>query len=258
MDAKFGPDGALYMLDYAGGFFSLHANQKLIRIAYTGGEATPRASDAAWRTATPSQPRSIAFSSARAGGVAWEWNFGDGSAPSREANPTHTYPGYGTYQATLKVTYADGQVSTATITVTTGCAAPDGRDTVRLLDTDTGVANREVGGGCTVNDLIDDERNWSNHGQFVSHVAGVVNELRGAGVLDNKEAARLNSSAAQSPIGKIAGYRSLFDGTAASLADWRQAPSGRSPCSATEPSAARAGSACSGTPRTSSPTSRCG
>ena len=41
MDAKFGPDGALYMLDYAGGFFSLHPNQKLIRIAYQGGPATP-------------------------------------------------------------------------------------------------------------------------------------------------------------------------------------------------------------------------
>jgi glucose/arabinose dehydrogenase len=39
MDAKFGPDGALYMLDYAGGFFSLHENQKLIRITYQGGPA---------------------------------------------------------------------------------------------------------------------------------------------------------------------------------------------------------------------------
>ncbi|HEY0699560.1 MAG TPA: ThuA domain-containing protein, partial [Micromonospora sp.] len=56
MDAKFGPDGALYMLDYAGGFFSLHSNQKLIRIVYTGGEATPRASDATGRVVAASQP----------------------------------------------------------------------------------------------------------------------------------------------------------------------------------------------------------
>ena len=41
MDAKFGPDGALYLLDYAGGFFSLHPNQKLIRVTYQGGPATP-------------------------------------------------------------------------------------------------------------------------------------------------------------------------------------------------------------------------
>ncbi len=226
MDAKFGPDGALYMLDYAGGFFSLHANQKLIRIVYTGGAATPRPSDATGRPVTPSQPKTIAFSSARAGGVAWEWNFGDGSAVSREANPRHTYANYGTYQATVKVTYADGEVSTATIQVTTGCVAPDNRTTVRMLDTDTGVTNHKVGGDCTINDLIDDERNWTNHGQFVSHVNDVVNELRGSGVIDNRESSALKKAAAQSQIGKVAGYRSLFDGTAASLADWRQAPGG--------------------------------
>ena len=43
MDAKFGPDGALYLLDYGGGFFSLHANQKLIRVTYTGGAPDPGA-----------------------------------------------------------------------------------------------------------------------------------------------------------------------------------------------------------------------
>ncbi|MFD1047491.1 hypothetical protein ACFQ1S_19065, partial [Kibdelosporangium lantanae] len=43
MDAKFGADGALYMLDYGGGFFSLDRNQKLIKVSYTGGPATPAA-----------------------------------------------------------------------------------------------------------------------------------------------------------------------------------------------------------------------
>jgi hypothetical protein len=124
------------------------------------------------------------------------------------------------------VTYADGEVATGTIEVVVGCAAPDTRKTVRMLDTDTGVANRQVGGGCTINDLIDDERSWSNHGQFVSHVSDVVNELRSAGVVDNREAATLNRAAAQSQIGKVGGYQAIFDGTAQSLADWRQAPGG--------------------------------
>ncbi|MEO3779414.1 ThuA domain-containing protein [Micromonospora sp. B11E3] len=226
MDAKFGPDGALYLLDYAGGFFSLHANQKLIRVAYIGGPATPNPNDAAARAVAQSSPKSIAFSSAKAGGVAWEWNFGDGSAPSREANPTHTYADYGTYQATVKVTYADGEVATGKVQVVVGCAAPDSRQTVRLLDTDTGVANHVAGGNCTINDLIDDERSWSNHGQFVSHVAQVVTELRADGVVDRGEAQTLQKAAAQSEIGKVAGYRAIFDGTAGSLADWRQAPGG--------------------------------
>jgi glucose/arabinose dehydrogenase len=87
MDAKFGPDGALYLLDYAGGFFSLHPNQKLIRITYQGGPATPNPNHATARAVAQSNPKTIAFSSAKAGGVAWEWNFGDGSAPSRQPHP---------------------------------------------------------------------------------------------------------------------------------------------------------------------------
>lgn len=227
MDAKFGPDGALYMLDYAGGFFSLHPNQKLIRISYHGGPATPNPQAAGARVVTQSKPKTVAFSDTGVGGVAWEWDFGDGSAPSHEAAPTHTYADYGTYHAKLTVTYADGEKATATIDAKAGCSAPDARKTVRLLDTDTGVANHKAGGGCTVNDLIDDEASWSNHGEFVSHVNHVVNDLRKEDVLDNKEASAIGKAAAQSRIGKVAGYRPLFDGTAASLADWRQAGPGK-------------------------------
>jgi glucose/arabinose dehydrogenase/type 1 glutamine amidotransferase len=226
MDAKFGPDGALYMLDYAGGFFSLHPNQKLIRITYQGGAATPDPNDASARAVAPSTPKTMTFSGSRAGGVSWEWDFGDGSAPSHEANPTHTYAEFGTYHATLKVTYANGEVSTAKIEVNVGCAAPDARPTVRLLDTDTGVANHQVGGGCTINDLIDDESTWPSHGQFVSHLNNLVNQWRKDGVIDNREASTLSKAAAQSEIGKTNGYEPIFDGTAGSLANWRQAPGG--------------------------------
>ncbi|MBY8874243.1 ThuA domain-containing protein [Micromonospora sp. PLK6-60] len=226
MDAKFGPDGALYLLDYAGGFFSLHGNQKLIRVAYTGGPATPNPADAGVRAAAQSEPKTVLFSGARAGGVAWEWNFGDGSATSTEANPTHRYADYGTYQATLKVTYANGEVATTVLPIDVGCVAPDTRSTVRILDTDTQVANYAVGGGCTVNDLIDDERGWTSHNMFVAHVQDVVAELRADGVLDTRDGNLLIRAARQSEVGTTAGYQSIFDGTAKSLADWRQAPSG--------------------------------
>ncbi|MEV1332614.1 ThuA domain-containing protein [Micromonospora costi] len=226
MDAKFGPDGALYMLDYAGGFFSLHPNQKLIRIAYTGGPATPNPSDAGVRAVAQSDPKAIQFSSARAGGVAWEWNFGDGSAVSREANPTHRYADYGSHQVILKVTYANGEVATTILPVNVGCAVPDTRSTVRMLDTDTRVTNYAVGGGCTVNDLIDDERDWGNHAQFVRHVQDVVAQLRAEGEIDKQDGNRLIRAARDSEVGNTPGYRAIFDGTAQSLADWRQAPSG--------------------------------
>jgi type 1 glutamine amidotransferase len=227
MDAKFGPDGALYMLDYAGGFFSLDPNQKLIRISYKGGAATPNPSDASVRAVAQGKPKTMTFSNAKAGGVSWEWDFGDGSKPSHEANPTHTYAEFGTYHATLKVTYANGEQATGKIDVKVGCSAPDARATVWMLDTDTGVANHQVGGGCTINDVIDDESTWSNHGAFVSHVNDVVNEQRKDGVIDNREASALKNAASHSEIGKTSGYTPIFDGTAQSLANWSQAPGGR-------------------------------
>ena len=226
MDAKFGPDGALYMLDYAGGFFSLDPNQKLVRVTYHGGPATPNPSDASGRAVAQSKPRTIQFSAAKAGGVSWEWDFGDGSQPSHEANPTHTYASYGTYHATLKVTYADGEHATGKIDATAGCTAPDARSTVWLLDTDPGVANHTAGGGCTINDLSDDEGTWPSHGAFVSSLNDLVDQVRKDGVIDNHEAATLSKEGAQSPIGKTPGYKPLFDGSATSLAGWSQAGAG--------------------------------
>ncbi|MEV1286098.1 ThuA domain-containing protein [Micromonospora sp. NPDC049679] len=226
MDAKFGPDGALYMLDYAGGFFSLHPNQKMIRIAYQGGPATPNPSAASARALEPSKPKTIMFSNTRAGGVSWEWNFGDGSK-SRAANPTHTYAEFGTYQATVKATYANGEQATGKIDVNVGCSAPDARPTVRFLDADTGVANHQVGGGCTINDLIDDESTWSTHAAFVSHVNDWVYQLRKDGVIDQAEASALRRAANQSKIGNMPGYKAIFDGTPQSLLKWSQAPGGR-------------------------------
>jgi glucose/arabinose dehydrogenase len=226
MDAKFGPDGALYMLDYGRGFFSLHPNQKLVRITYQGGQATPNPSLATARSVTPSQPRTITFSAAKVGGVAWEWDFGDGSKVKTQPHPTHTYKRYGTFSATLKVTYADGEVVTGKVDVNAGCDAADARPTVWMLDTDTAVANRQAGGGCTINDLIDDETTWPNRASFVTHLDGVLAELTAAHVIDNRESRALRRAGTQSPIGATNGYQPIFDGSAKSLAGWRQAPGG--------------------------------
>jgi hypothetical protein len=88
------------------------------------------------------------------------------------------------------------------------------------------VANRQVGGGCTINDLIDDETTWPNRGAFADHLETVIAELTASHVVDNKEANTLRRVGTQSPIGATNGYQTIFDGTAYSLAGWRQAPSG--------------------------------
>ncbi|WP_033325818.1 ThuA domain-containing protein [Promicromonospora sukumoe] len=225
MDAKFGPDGALYLLDYAGGFFSLHPNQKLVRISYKGGAPTP--APAASGASVQSSPLTVAFTGDRSGGVSYAWDFGDGHT-STEANPRHTYARVGSYDATLTVTYADGETSTVEVAAETTCTIPDDRGTVFLGDKDSGVTNDDLG-GCTINDLIEDEREWDTNGRFVNHVTAVADQLRADKVITVAERKKLISAAKSSGVGGegSTGYRWLFDGTAEQLADWRQAPGGK-------------------------------
>lgn len=51
--------------------------------------------------------------------VAWDWDFGDGSAHSALQNPTHVYAAPGTYTVTLKVTDNSGGQDQVSDTVTT-------------------------------------------------------------------------------------------------------------------------------------------
>ncbi|GAB4086093.1 hypothetical protein GCM10028784_27230 [Myceligenerans cantabricum] len=224
MDAKFGPDGALYLLDYASGFFSLHDNQKLVKISYTGGAPTPAPAGSA--ASVQSDPLTVAFTGSRSGGVSYAWDFGDGST-STEADPRHAYARPGSYDATLTVTYADGEETTVDVPAEITCTVPDARDTVWLGDTDSGVPNAVVG-DCTIGDLINDEGEWDTNGRFVNHVAAVAGQLRSDDVITARQERRLRTAAVRSGIGAegSTGYRWLFDGTAGSLTDWRQAPGG--------------------------------
>jgi type 1 glutamine amidotransferase len=225
MDAKFGKDGALYLLDYGGGFFSLQAWQKLTRVTYRGGAATPV--PAVTSVAVQNKPLTVAFNGTRSGGVSWRWDFGDGTT-STEADPRHTYTGPGAYTVKLTVTYADGETATVRSSVDVGCVRPDTRATVHIGDTDTGVPNRAVGGGCTVSDLIDDESTWPDHDGFVRHVTAVADRLERDGVLNGRERGALVRTAAASDIGRPGhrGYEPLFDGTAESFRGWTMAPAG--------------------------------
>jgi hypothetical protein len=227
MDAKFGTDGALYVLDYGGGFFSLDGRQKLSRVTYHGGPATP-APAVVGRATGQGTPTSIGFSGARAGGVSWAWDFGDGTT-STAANPRHVYTEGGSYGTSLTVTYADGESATVTEDVDATCIAPDARATVRFLDADSGVANRDVRGGCTVNDVIDDESDWATRAEFVSYVTPLITRMFRDGSIDANERWALQRAAETSHVGTAAakgGYDSLFDGTQRSLGAWEQAPGG--------------------------------
>ncbi|MFD0969192.1 PQQ-dependent sugar dehydrogenase [Plantactinospora endophytica] len=124
MDQAFGPDGALYVLDYGTG----SGNQALYRIEYIGGgNRSPIAVANANRTSGPS-PLTINFSSAgssdpEGGALSYLWTFGDGTT-STAANPTKTYTTNGRYTPTLRVTDPAGLTATASLVVTVGNTAP--------------------------------------------------------------------------------------------------------------------------------------
>lgn len=82
------------------------------------------------------------------------------------------------------------------------CARSDLRATVFAGAIDSGVANRYADDGCTVNDLIRDDQEWTTHGRFVAHVTSVSRTLVRAAVITDAEAETLIGAAAASGVGR--------------------------------------------------------
>ncbi|MFJ7123111.1 lectin [Streptomyces albogriseolus] len=131
MDMAFGPDGALYVLDYGTGYFNGDHNSALYRIEHVTGGRAPVAQATADITSGVA-PLEVAFSSAGTTDpdgdtLSYAWTFGDG-ATSTAADPSHTYTANGQYTATVKVTDPSGRSATASVRITVGNTAP----TVRI------------------------------------------------------------------------------------------------------------------------------
>ncbi|MGW4290699.1 OmpL47-type beta-barrel domain-containing protein [Streptomyces sp. NPDC004673] len=110
------------------------------------------------------------------------------------------------------------------------CPEYDERLTVIVGTVDTGVPNRLTRSRCTINELIEDEKDWSSQALFLKHVDGVLDRLLTDAVIDQREFNKITKAAKQSKIGKpgqTTGYRDLFDGTQASLARWEQVGGGK-------------------------------
>ena len=81
------------------------------------------------------------------------------------------------------------------------CPGSDQRQTVIIEDCDTGVLNVLFETGCTISDrILVCGETASNHGQFVSCVAHLTNELVSEGVITGAEKGEIMSCAAQSSI----------------------------------------------------------
>ncbi|EHR50251.1 glucose/sorbosone dehydrogenase [Saccharomonospora marina XMU15] len=135
IDMEFGPDGALYVLEYGKGYFAENPQAQLARIDYIGphGNHTP-VPEVSVDTDNGRTPLTVAFSSdgtqdPDGDRIRYEWDFdSDGRVDSWQANPTHTYQQNGVYTATLKVTDVGGKhrgrSASAEVDIVVGNQAP--------------------------------------------------------------------------------------------------------------------------------------
>ncbi|MFE4059106.1 OmpL47-type beta-barrel domain-containing protein [Streptomyces sp. NPDC059096] len=110
------------------------------------------------------------------------------------------------------------------------CPEFDERLTVIVGSVDSGVPNRLTRNRCTINELIEDEKEWTSQALFLKHVDTVLDKLLSDNVIDDREFKKITKAAKQSKIGtpgQTEGYRPLFDGTAESLAKWEQVGGGK-------------------------------
>ncbi|MFF7385256.1 PQQ-dependent sugar dehydrogenase [Streptomyces griseoluteus] len=127
MDMAFGPDGALYVLDYGTAWFGGDENSALYRIENATGGHSPVAVAAADKTSGQAALK-VRFSSAGTTDqdgdtLTHHWDFGDGTS-STAASPTHTYRQNGTYTATLTAKDPSGRTGSAAVRVVVGNTAP--------------------------------------------------------------------------------------------------------------------------------------
>lgn len=130
MDMQFGPDGALYTLEYGDGYFSENPAAQLARIDFVQpGNFTPVpvvAASASFGLA----PLTVQLSSAGTADpdgdeitLAWDFN-ADGVIDSTEPNPSVTYDHNGTFAPTLRVTDSTGRSATAAAHIVVGNSPP--------------------------------------------------------------------------------------------------------------------------------------
>ena len=127
MDFEFGPDGALYLIEWGTGFGGNNDDSGIYRIDYVAGDRAPIAV-ATGEPADGPAPLTVQFSSAGSRDpdgqqITFHWSFGDGEE-STDPNPSHTYPAPGNYTAQLTVTDEADRSAVANVPVTVGNTSP--------------------------------------------------------------------------------------------------------------------------------------
>ena len=129
MDIQFGKDGSLYLMTYGDGFYAANPDAGLYRFDYVKGQRAPKAVLTTDKT-DGALPLTVKFKGSASSdadpgdSIRFEWDFGDGSPISTEADPTHTYTKAGRFNAVLTVFDSSGQKTATSTIITAGNTRP--------------------------------------------------------------------------------------------------------------------------------------
>lgn len=129
IDIAFGPDGAMYVLDYGSNWYAHNKDARLTRVTYEYGNRPPVANiDAS--VVEGVTPLEVQFSSERSydldqdDELTYKWFFTEDEVQSTEENPTYVFDKDGTYDVRLEILDKQGATHTATESIKIGNAPP--------------------------------------------------------------------------------------------------------------------------------------
>lgn len=148
IDMKFGPDGAMYVLQYGANYFEHNPDSRLVKITYVEGNREPKANlvvdktvGAVPLTVTLSADKSYDFD--RNDALTYEWDAGiPGAETSNEKRMTVTYEQPGIYKPTVIVKDKEGKTAVASVEIRAGNEPP-------AVSIDLGNSNRSFYFGTT-------------------------------------------------------------------------------------------------------------
>jgi cytochrome c len=131
IDMHFGPDGAMYLIEWGIGFWGNNPDARIIKISFNKGDRTPVAVARADKLDGPI-PLAVQFDGSDSydldnlDSLAYEWDLdGDGVVDSFEENPFFNFTEPGKYDVILKVTDNTGLFSFATLQIVAGNTRPE-------------------------------------------------------------------------------------------------------------------------------------
>ncbi len=131
IDMHFGPDGAMYIIEWGTGFWGNNEDARIVKISFKKGGRTPIAIASADKLDGPI-PLMVQFNGSESydldvsNSLTYEWDFdGDGTVDNTEENPLFTFSEAGRYSVVLKVTDNTGLFSFASLEVIAGNTRPD-------------------------------------------------------------------------------------------------------------------------------------